>query len=427
MARWLGLVFLTASLTQAADLPLTLDTALAAADTPHPTMQAAQAQLDLALADQQIAASVTDATLTYEGILRQGRPSVGTEHWQADNSSRLVLRKNLYDFGRTQGATDAARQEVNARKLNLLNERDVRRIDIMGRFFDVLLADAQHAADNELMAVYYVRFDDTKKRFDLGELNARDIAQLEAQYQDQREKRDRSQNLQRSARQKLAHALNQPGQLPNLLEAPRLSQNEQALPEYEDLRARALQHNRKLLAMQAQLNAVASRSDAIRASRAPSVDVELAANDYSRDSITRDRFNGGLILSWPLYQGDRVDGRLAKEVAERTRLEAEIESFKRNLAEAVLETWQEIDWLKHTARSAAKVQTHYRDQALERARAEYELELKTNLGTAMADTQIANVRTQQVEYRLALALARLEALLGQPIIEPARPTIAEKK
>jgi hypothetical protein len=54
----------------------------------------------------------------------------------------------------------------------------------------------------------------------------------------------------------------------------------------------------------------------------------------------------------------------------------------------------------------------YRDWVLERARAEYELELKTNLGSSMAETQAAQLRRKQVEFRLALALARLEALSG---------------
>ena len=43
------------------------------------------------------------------------------------------------------------------------------------------------------------------------------------------------------------------------------------------------------------------------------------------------------------------------------------------------------------------------------------MELKTNLGTSMAETQAARLRRRGVEYRLALALARLEALLGSPL------------
>jgi outer membrane protein TolC len=426
MRRIVLTALLAMGLAQAAEKPLTLEAALATVDAPHPRLQAAQASLDLALADQQVADSTQDAMLTFEGALIQGRPTIGPEDWKANNSSRLIFRKTLLDFGRERGNVEAARQEVNARRLDLLDERDARRLDIMARFFDVLLADAQYAQDNEFMAVHYVRFDDAKSRHELGEMSNRDLAQLEAQYQEQREKRNRSLYLQRTSRQKLANALNQPGQLPSHLDMPRLPQNDLELPEYENLLPLALRHNRKLLALQSQLNAVALRSDAIHASRTPTLEMELGAGDYSRDSSTRDHYSGGLILVWPIYQGERVDGRLAREAAERSRIEAGIEQIRRDLAEALLETRLEIDWLKNTARPAARVRSNYRDQALERARAEYEMEMKTNLGTAMADTQAASLRTQQAEFRLALALARLEALLGQSISDFTRPAIAEK-
>lgn len=420
-------LLLTASWAQAADKPLTLEAALAMAETPHPHLQSAQAQLDIALADQQIAASTKDATLSLEGALRRGQTTAGAHTWQDDNSARLILRKPLLDFGREQRQVEAARQQVNAQRLALLDARDARRIDIMARYFDVLLADTQAAADTEYTAVYFVSWDDSKKRHALGELNNRDLAQLEARYQDQREKRNRSQAQQRSSRQKLANALNQPGQLPSLLAMPKLPQNDLALPEYDTLLALAMQHNRKLLALQSRQNGVAARLDAVRASRAPTLGLELSANDYSRDSVTRDRFNGGLVLSWPIYQGQRVDGNLARESAERQRIEAEYEQARRDLAESLLETWLEIDWLKNAARPAASVQIDYRDQTLERARAEYEMEMKTSLGTAMAETQVANLRSQQVEFRLALTIARLEALLGNPLTEIAQPKLAEKK
>jgi outer membrane protein TolC len=74
------------------------------------------------------------------------------------------------------------------------------------------------------------------------------------------------------------------------------------------------------------------------------------------------------------------------------------------------------------------MQVDYRDKALERARAEYELEMRTNLGSSQAETQVAAIRASDVEYRLALAIARLEALVGMPLDEialQAKPT--EKK
>ncbi len=414
-------LLLTAAAALAEDKPLTLEEALATADAAHPLMQAAQADLDLALAEERIADSSDDATLTAEGILRRGRPTTGADDWREDNVSRLVLRKTLFDFGRARGQVDAARQEVNARQQALMDTRDARRIDIMARFFDVALADARYDADNEFLAVYYVRWDDSKKRHELGELTTSQLAELEAQYQDQREKRNRSLLAQRATRQKLANSLNQPARLPGTLARPLLKQNDLPLPEYEDMLPLALDSNRRLLALQAQLDAVAARTEAIRADRAPTLDVEVIAGDYSRESSSRDRVSGGLILNWPLYQGGRIDGRLARQLADRARLEAQIEQSRRALAESLLETLQEIQWLRMSARPAAKVQIDYRDKMLDRARAEYEMEMRTNLGATMAETQAAAIRASEVEYRLALALARLEALAGRPLAELASP------
>lgn len=412
-------LLLGAACAQAAEKPLALEEALAAVDAAHPLMQAAQADLDMALADERFAGSGNDLNLAFEGVLRQGRTTVGTEDWRSDNLGRLVMRKTLFDFGRRQGQVDAARQLVNARQLALMDTRDARRIDVMGRFFDVLLADMRYGAENEFMAVYYVRWDDSRKRHELGELNTSQLAELEALYQDQREKRNRTMMLQRVMRQKLANALNRPGKLPSELVPPQLRQNDVKLPPYEDMLPLALESNRKLLALQAQLSAVAARAESIRAERSPTVEMELMAGDYSRDTTTRDNLSGGLIFNWPIYQGARIDSRLAREVAQRMRLEAQVEQFRRELDESLLETLQEIEWLRTAARPAARVQIDYRDKALDRARAEYELEMRTNLGVTMAETQAAAVRAAEVEYRLALALARLEALVGRPLSEIA--------
>jgi hypothetical protein len=103
---------------------------------------------------------------------------------------------------------------------------------------------------------------------------------------------------------------------------------------------------------------------------------------------------------------------MARELAQKERSAAELDKLKLDLADTLLSILQEIEWLRGSSRPAADKQIEYRDWALERSRAEYELELKTNLGTSMAETQVAQLRRKQVEYRLALALARLEALSG---------------
>ncbi len=405
---------------------LTLEEALAAATSAHPDRRIAESDLAVARADRQQAESLRDFSLFLDGALRSGRrPNdslVDAGEWKADNIGRIVARKPLLDFGRSSQAIAAADQGVAARQADLYNVENLRRIDIMARYFDVLLADLQYAADNEFMAVAYVNWDSAQDRFEVGQISQPELLRLEADYQDIRERRNASQQRMRSTRQRLAHAIHRPDQLPAELADPALEDNARPVPAYETLLPWVMENNPRVRALRAQLAATDARLAAIRAERNPVLDAEVVGGAYSRESTTRDDLSVGLVFNIPLYQGARVDGRIAREFALKERSEAELEKTRLELADTLLATLQEIEWLRGSGRGAAEKQIEYRDWALERARAEYELELKTNLGTSMAETQSAKLRRKQVEYRLALALARLEALSGGslPPVEGAR-------
>ncbi|MFP5403349.1 MAG: TolC family protein [Gammaproteobacteria bacterium] len=389
---------------------LTLDEALATVTAAHPERRIAESELAIARADREQAASRQDFSLFLDGSLRRGKRPDGD--WKPDNSARIVARKPLFDFGRTGQALEAADQDIAARQAELFNVEGLRRIDIMARFFDVLVADQQYVADNEFMTVAFLDWDKARERFELGIGNRPDLLKLEAHYQDWRERRNASAQRMRSAREKLANALYRPGKLPTQLVPPALEGNARPVPEYDSLLAWVMEKNPRVQALQAQVAAADARLASIRAERNPVLDAEVVGGGYSREASTRDDVSVGLVFNIPLYQGGRVDARIARELALKERRSAELEKLKLDLAEAVLATLQEIEWLRSSARGAAEKQVEYRDWALERARAEYELEMKTNLGTSMAETQAAALRRKQVEYRLALALARLEALSG---------------
>jgi outer membrane protein TolC len=389
---------------------LTLDEALAAVSAAHPDRRVAESELALSRAERDHAASQKDFSLFLDGALRGGRRPDGD--WEPDNVGRIVARKPLLDFGRSSQAIAAADQEIAASQAALFNVESLRRIDIMARYFDVLLADMQYAADNEFMAVAYVSWDNARDRFEVGQISQPELLKLDADYQDIRERRNASLQRVRSARQKLAHAMYRPGKLPTELAEPALKDNSRPVPEYESLLAWVMQKNPRVLALQAQVAAADARVASIRAERNPALDVEVIGGGYSRESTTRDEFSAGLVFNIPLYQGGRVDALMARERAQKERSAAELDKLKLDLADTLLATLQEIEWLRGSSRPAAERQIEYRDWALERARAEYELELKTNLGSSMAETQAAQLRRKQVEYRLALALARLEALSG---------------
>ena len=391
---------------------LTLEAALATAESSHPDLLYAEAERESALADSDIANSRQDTSVNLEGILRSGRPSSGNQDFLSDNSVRLTARKTLYDFGRSSNAEVAARFELKAREADLTTALDKRRIEIMARYFDVLLADMQFAVDNELMAVYYVTYDQGKDRLERGQISSVELIELESRYQDSLVKRNASAQQQRITRALLANAMNRAGDLPGDLEDPKLQGNQRPLPDYETLLPILLDNNSRLHAQQEMLAASQKRMESLRAETGPILDAEVQAADYSRTAATRDNVSAGLILSWPLYQGNRSDSRVAREMAQFKKLQASTEKLKMELAQALLETCLEITQLQSTARSAARKNVDYRDLKLERSRGLYELELKSNLGTSMVETAEANLRARRIEYQLALSFAHLEALTG---------------
>ncbi|MGQ9861926.1 MAG: TolC family protein [Thiobacillaceae bacterium] len=405
----LGLVLKTAAAAR-----LSLEEVLAHADQSHPELEQVRALKDGARAEQQLVASLRDFRVTFEAALRGGRNTL-TDSYSPDHLARVSARKTLWDGPRYEAYSEAARLESEARALQLMDARSQRRLTLMTRYFDVLLSDLQHAADTEHMAVRFVRWDDAKHRLELGELSASQLAELEAEFQAMRLRQQESERRARERRALLASAMNRPDELPAELVDPPLPQNERPLPAFDVLLA-AMQRNNPALRMQQQLLAASrNRLQALRADNHPTLEFEAEAAAYSRESTARDHVRAGINLVWPLYTGKQRDARLAKEQAAFHGLQAQYDKLLLDLRQSLFETWQEIQYLRDVARRAARIEAEYRNLALERAQAEYELELRTNLGTSMAETQVAKLRQRAVEYRLALAWERLAGLIGGPI------------
>jgi outer membrane protein TolC len=180
------------------------------------------------------------------------------------------------------------------------------------------------------------------------------------------------------------------------------------------LLTRVLAENPRLTAQKQLLTAANYRLNGVRADNRPSIEFEAEAAAWSRDALTRDDLRAGINVLWPLWQGGRTDARLGREQARFHELQAQYDKLVLELRQSLLDTVEEIQYLQTTARRNAEMNATWRDLSLEKARAEYELELKTNLGSSMAETQYAQLKRRAIEYRLALAWERLESLLGGP-------------
>lgn len=419
-AAWLWSASLVCCLgtAQAGDAPrLTLESVLALADAPHPDLDLVKARETGARAEARLADSLDDFRVTLEGALRAGRNEFYHDRFHPDHQGRLLARKSLYDGGLVASSVNAAAAEADARALQVMDARAQRRLTLMARYFDVLLADMQYNADTEFLAVAYVDWDNNKDRQALGQIPQWKLMELEARYQEARTKRNDTRRKLREKRMQLALAMNRTTPVLEDLVDPPLKDNDRTLPPLDVLVSHALAHNPAIQAQAKLLAAAQNRREAVRAGYRPTLEFEAEAATWSRNSSTRDDVRAGLNFVLPLWQGDRIDAALAREQARITEIQLQHEKLSTELRESLLSVWEEIQYLLDSERQSAKTNSLYRDMALEKARAEYEMELKTNLGTSMAETQLAQLRRRAVEYRLALAWARLEALLGTPLAE----------
>jgi len=393
--------------------PLTLEMALRFAARPHPEIQKEEAELAAARAEALQAESRLGTRVWVDGRLRYTDPVVKSGDWTRNDSQiGLFFEKRLFDFGRSSAALSASRHRINSRRTSLEERRQARRIAIFERFFDVVQADLQFDRDNEEMAVVFVALDRLRKQHKLGQVSDIEVLEKEAEYQHIRRLRAQTQNRQRLARARLAYAMGLPGQLPATVVPPdALPQVKRPLPEVERLQELAMKGNHRLRALREELAAARERVDSARAERNPTLDARAEANRYSRSRTGYDNWRVKLELKVPLHTGGQADADIASERADVYRLQAELADTQERIRQQVLELWLDLNALR-IQRKEAKTRNEYRELYLDRSRALYELEVKTDLGDAMVRLSEAQRQALETDFRIALAWERLDLLLG---------------
>lgn len=393
--------------------PLTLEFALSQVDINHPELRLNEAAINAALAKQQQVESETGMRSWVLGRLRWVEPpSFNPDRSHDDHRLAILVDKKLYDFGRSASRIQAAQQNLESQNLIYEDFRQQRRIEIMQHYFDVVLADLQFYQANEAMAVAFIELDKRRDRNELGQLSDVSVLQQEAEYQKFRKQRFESQNQQRISRSRLAYILGRPGQLPDTVVRPgNLPHLSRSLPDVEEIQAQALKNSRVLRALRAQVAAAQAEVAAARAGDNPVLYGDAEANAYSKERANYDKWRVGVHLEVPLTTGGRVDADTAKQQAEIYRLQAELSIAEEQIQQTILELWLELDALR-IQREQMRAQKDYRELDLDRSRALYELEVKTNLGNSMVEYTGAERELVMTEFRIALAWEQIDNLSG---------------
>ena len=93
-------------------------------------------------------------------------------------------------------------------------------------------------------------------------------------------------------------------------------------------------------------------------------------------------------------------------------MQAELADAEEQVRQQVLELWLRLDALR-IQREEMTTASEYRELYLDRSRALYELEVKTDLGDAMVRLTETERDVLKTEFEIALAWEQLDLLLGR--------------
>jgi outer membrane protein TolC len=393
---WLSLLLPLAASGAALPEPLTLEAALGTASNPsHYEILELDEQMRVIAAELGIERGQSGFNLDLRGELSKVGPSdfvPGTPGLRNSREGYLGLRLQ---------ALDSERQ--------LLIER--RRLKIMQRFFEVLNADNDFLAENEAMAVAYIRFDNAREDLELGLVSQSDVLRLQAIYETVRHQRTLALNRQRLTRALLAEAMGYPGQVPSNLEVPQIDPRRSLPDNLDKLVEQALTHSLEALLANTRARVAQSAIGIAEDDDNPRLDLQLEVSHYERESRLRDDWRASLLFDIPLFKSASPEKLSLAQARHRLAL-ANQQQLQSQIRLEVLELWQKIQQLGVKIEGDS-VEREYRDYYLDRSRAEYELEFKTDLGDSMVLYSRSNSERLKTLYAYELAYQRLSALVGE--------------
>jgi len=393
--------------------PLSLEEALAFARPDLPAIELALAAREASAADLAEAESLSGVRLSAIGRLRAIRPSYrAIDRSNNDSSFRVALTKRLYDFGYSEALEESARLAGDGSEWRHLRARQQAHLEIMRSFYDVILADLQFARDNEAMAGAFIDADRARDRHELKRLSDVTLLELEAAYQEALRVRSESEALQRAARSRLAIAMGRPNDLVSELVYPQAPDTQVPLPEYEDLLAEIMRDNPELKALRAGVESAEAGVEAARMGHGPVLSGELDASVYNRTTNSTHPLAAGLVLEVPLLTGGAKDAAIGQARAELRSSRAKLTATEHALRQKVLDLWLGMSTLRRQL-EALQVRGDYRELYLDRSRALYELEVKTDLGDAMTEISAVRLDVAYAEFEWMAAQAELAALSGR--------------
>jgi outer membrane protein len=346
----LGVALTCAAVQAHAD---TLAEALALAYQTNPTLQAQRAQLRFQ--DEQYvqarAGYRPQASATGQFVYESSRINPCSFLNQcSDNTpetnaftSNLTLSQPIYTFGRATAAVNQAEADILTQRENLRNVENQVMLDTITAYADVRRDQQALAIRIDALNVLKRQVEETKARFDVGEVTKTDVAQAEAELAQAQAAYSVAQAQLAVSRASYANTVGQsPGDLapePELKLLPATIEQAFATGEQNAPAIRSADYSTQSAGFQVA---------AAKAATKPTVSLQTTFNYNAQTIIPFDpstfnrRLDVALVVSQPLYAGGSRESQIRQAVERENFFRIQGEGARRTTVQSISQSWNRL-------------------------------------------------------------------------------------
>ncbi len=390
--------------------------AMGSAYTNNPTLQGQRAYVRAVDENVAIAKSGYRPTLALQGSYTDAHIHNDVTDIAAgdgyNHSVAAVVSQPLFSGFSTRNMVKAADKQVKAEQSNLYNVEQQILLEASTAYLNVLrdqsIVNLQKNNENLLKK----RMDETKARFDVGEVTRTDVSQSEARYSQARSDRIAAEgNLAAS----VAEYTKVIGQEPQNLEEP-TGISELFPKSMDDAINYARNNNYALKAAKSALDASVYKVAANTGALLPQVNFEAsAARGRYESEVTKDpetnSFTWGVNLTVPLYNAGESRARIRQSKYQKWQAQEAVLEAERNMISSVSSNWE---YMVSNQAKISSVQDQIKAYAiaLDGVQQEEQLGNRTVLDVLDAYQALLNSNVEEVRARRDYYVSGMQLLLS---------------
>ena len=409
LITWLFLSFST----QALELPnpLTLKRTLELATTQNLEQQ--QLSINIAL-DKIELESYQDGYKTTVDLDLQLARRDNEKLGHTDYSHAFIkINKVLYDQN-VEINQNAAKSNVKNTEFALQQFKIDKTTQVMQAFFNVILADMRHETVLERLAISAIRANRIQDNFDVQDASEVELLEKQTLTQFDVVKRIEAEAAQITTRAKLAQLLNMTYEnRPDDLVKPDLTHFfKKELDEFEIWQKKIQLSNLELGELKRMLANLKQQRNLEKNNKEIVISSNIRLGGQSYDSSKNGNWRAGFNFVMPFGQSRRQKKKTSELLVKIKQQQLRIEQRAQELNQQALSLWLKLKTLKQR-HQALTTELDYRDLYLELARANYEMEIKSDIGSAMSNLTDTEWKLTKNEFDFVIVYTQLQQLAGE--------------